>query len=135
MSVLNLYRCTAKKTDLDGNASDILNLRSEEKRNDLKQSCTPQELWKEHGIVIGVTVSLKEVPSNEMPCIVLINSVKPFTAAFPRADVHELVAPDILHQVIKGGFKDHLVAWVEKYLKLKLGESKANKVMDELDRR
>ncbi|KAI5986581.1 hypothetical protein EDC04DRAFT_2873516 [Pisolithus marmoratus] len=41
----------------------------------------------------------------------------PFTASFPHANIHELIAPDILHQIIKGTFKDHLVSWVETYLK------------------
>jgi Plavaka transposase len=41
---------------------------------------------------------------------------KPFTNDFPRADIHELISPDILHQLIKGTFKDHLVTWVEEYL-------------------
>ena len=32
-----------------------------------------------------------------------------------RADIHELMAPDLLHQIIKGTFKDHLVEWVGEY--------------------
>ena len=54
---------------------------------------------------------------------------------FPRADVHELLTPDLLHQVIKGAFKDHLVQWVEDYLKEMYGPSKAEGILDEIDRR
>ncbi|KAF9526721.1 hypothetical protein CPB83DRAFT_937299 [Crepidotus variabilis] len=41
---------------------------------------------------------------------------KPFTHGFPRANIHELLAPDLLHQIIKGTFKDHLVTWVINYI-------------------
>lgn len=60
---------------------------------------------------------------------------QPFTTSFPRADIHELLSCDLLHQVIKGTFKDHLVAWVEDYLKLKHGKSAAAKIMSDIDRR
>ncbi|KAF8806485.1 hypothetical protein BYT27DRAFT_7224251 [Phlegmacium glaucopus] len=56
---------------------------------------TPETLWDEYGIV---------------------GDVLPFTANFPRADIHELLTPDLLHQLIKGTFKDHLVTWVGEYL-------------------
>jgi hypothetical protein len=60
---------------------------------------------------------------------------QPFTFNFPRADIHELLSPDLLHQVIKGTFKDHLVTWVGEYLKLVHGETQGNIIMDEIDRR
>ncbi|KAJ7206426.1 hypothetical protein C8J57DRAFT_1441213 [Mycena rebaudengoi] len=37
--------------------------------------------------------------------------VVPFTYGFPWADIHELLSSDLLHQVIKGTFKDYLVSW------------------------
>ncbi|KAI6033974.1 hypothetical protein BKA83DRAFT_4121280 [Pisolithus microcarpus] len=39
-------------------------------------------------------------------------NVVPFTEDFPCADICQLLAPDILHQLIKGGFKDHLMEWI-----------------------
>ncbi|KAI0004449.1 hypothetical protein BJV74DRAFT_875685 [Russula compacta] len=33
----------------------------------------------------------------------------PFTHGFPSADIHKLLTPDLLHQVIKGTFKDHII--------------------------
>lgn len=124
--ILHLHRCTAPSADLDGNG--MKGLRSQQATMDLKQSCTSTQLWSNHGIVPGVTVRLKVI-SKIFP---MIDSIKPFTAAFPRADIHELIAPDILHQVIKP-FRDHLVSWVEKYFKITWGEKKAKKLMDELD--
>ncbi|THH19453.1 hypothetical protein EUX98_g8777 [Antrodiella citrinella] len=46
----------------------------------------------------------------------VVGDVVPFTNDFPRADIHELLSGDLLHQVIKGSFKDHLVTWVGEYL-------------------
>ncbi|KAG1890562.1 uncharacterized protein F5891DRAFT_1131665 [Suillus fuscotomentosus] len=34
----------------------------------------------------------------------LVGDIVPFTNYFPRADIHELLSPDILHQLIKGAF-------------------------------
>ncbi len=61
--------------------------------------------------------------------------LQPFTHSFPRADIHELLAPDLLHQVIKGAFKDHLVAWVGEYLHLTYRESRALEIIGDIDRR
>ena len=46
-----------------------------------------------------------------------------------------MLSPDILHQLIKGGFKDHLVEWVEKYLIRIHTKAGAEKILDEIDRR
>ena len=41
---------------------------------------------------------------------------------------------DLLHQVIKGTFKDHLVTWVGEYLCLKHGDTRGKEIIDEIDR-
>jgi len=50
-------------------------------------------------------------------------------------NIHNLLSPDLLHQVIKGTFKDHLVAWVELYLQKVHGKTAAAKIMADIDRR
>ena len=60
--------------------------------------------------------------------------MKPLTMAFPRADIHELLAPDLLHQVIKGTFKDHVVDWVEKYIKDCYVKVQAEHILADIDR-
>ncbi|KDQ49560.1 hypothetical protein JAAARDRAFT_186918 [Jaapia argillacea MUCL 33604] len=61
--------------------------------------------------------------------------VVPFTHGFPRADIHQLISPDLLHQVIKGTFKDHIVTWVNEYLVLEHGETAALAIIEDIDRR
>ncbi|KIM75719.1 hypothetical protein PILCRDRAFT_13365 [Piloderma croceum F 1598] len=65
----------------------------------------------------------------------IVGDIVPFTNDFPRADINELISPDLLHQVIKGTFKDHLVAWVEQYLVLKHGRKQADEILDDINRR
>ncbi|KAJ6611651.1 hypothetical protein B0H10DRAFT_2177573 [Mycena sp. CBHHK59/15] len=62
------------------------------------------------------------------------SDVVPFTHDFPRADIHELVCSDLLHQVIKGSIKDHLVTWVNEYLVLHHGEKRALEIIQDIDR-
>nr|VWO96384.1 Uncharacterized protein [Ganoderma boninense] len=112
--------CTAEPDDLDtGQASR----RSHEHTAALLDAHDLKELWEDYGIVGDLTLTWKMYPH------------QPFTAYFPRADIHELLSPDLLHQVIKGTFKDHLVTWVEEYLILVHGKAGAAAILADIDRR
>ncbi|KAJ7113623.1 hypothetical protein C8R44DRAFT_741205 [Mycena epipterygia] len=61
----------------------------------LLEGLTLKELWDDFGIV---------------------GDIIPFTTGFPCADIHDLISMDLLHQIIRGTFKDHIVDWVEAYI-------------------
>ncbi|KAH9954257.1 hypothetical protein BJV74DRAFT_880185 [Russula compacta] len=61
--------------------------------------------------------------------------ILPFTHGFPRTDIHDLLTPDLLHQVIKGVFKDHFIMWVNEYLYEEYGQARAHAIIEDIDRR
>ncbi|KAJ7698292.1 hypothetical protein B0H17DRAFT_1158368 [Mycena rosella] len=103
-------RCDASNKDLDGEGGR----RSHDHTDALFEVFDHKAMWDDYGI---------------------IPEVIPFTYGFPRADIHELLSPDLLHQVIKGTFKDHLVAWVGEYLEIVHGKAGAARIMADIDRR
>ncbi|THH26521.1 hypothetical protein EUX98_g7665 [Antrodiella citrinella] len=105
-------KCTARAGQLDSDPNAIL--RCTEHTEALTARLGLGELWETWGIVADVV---------------------PFTNDFPRADIHELISPDLLHQMVKGTFKDHLVEWVTSYIKLKHTASRANAILDDIDHR
>ena len=100
--------CTALPTDIDGAAGPRTNALTDM----LIESFDMNTLRTEYGV---------DAP------------VVPFTQDFPRADIYELISSDLLHQAIKGTFKDHLVTWVGEYLEAVHETAQANRIMDEID--
>ncbi|KAJ6590372.1 hypothetical protein B0H10DRAFT_1830806 [Mycena sp. CBHHK59/15] len=103
--------CTALSNDLDG---DIAGRRTHSLTDELLAAFDGDILWDEYGID---------------------EDIVPFTRDFPRADIHEMLSSDLLHQIIKGSFKDHLVTWVGEYLYIVHTKAEADSIMDEIDRR
>ncbi|KAJ6533564.1 hypothetical protein B0H19DRAFT_1324326 [Mycena capillaripes] len=104
----SVLSCDAHPDHLDVEGA---RLRTRTKTETLIQCSDPGILWGDYGVR---------------------SDIVPFTNDFPRADIHitkcvvllmhELLSSDLLHQVIKGTFKDHLVSWFNDYLHLTHGE-------------
>ncbi|KAJ7848265.1 hypothetical protein B0H14DRAFT_3086156 [Mycena olivaceomarginata] len=103
--------CTAMANDLD---AAFAGRRTNALTDILLAEFPADILWDEYGIDVDIV---------------------PITRDFPRADIHEMLSPDLLHQIIKGSFKDHLVTWVGEYIYLAHSKAKADEIMDEIDRR
>lgn len=125
-------RCDATPDDLDGPGS---HRRSHEKTDFLIKTFDPGILWDEFGIRSDIVVCFTQswVLKVELTFSIPLN--QPFTHGFPWADIHELLSPDLLHQLIKGVFKDHLVTWVCNYLFKTHGEAEALKIIEDIDHR
>lgn len=89
-------------------------------------------MWAHCGLTSVLVQMLWWVCSLECPFCVL-SIPQPFTNDFPRAEVHELLSPDLLHQVIKGVFKDHFVGWVNEYLVESYGETHGQEIIADID--
>jgi len=60
-------------------------------------------------------------------------TIQSFTEDFPHADIHELISADILHQVIKGAFKDHLITWIQEWIEADKGKKVAKQIFSYID--
>ncbi|KAF8915774.1 hypothetical protein CPB85DRAFT_1374970 [Mucidula mucida] len=103
-------KCDTMSNNLDGPA----NQRTKAMHDVLLEELDDDVLWDNYGIDADV---------------------EPFIENFPRADIHEILTSDLLHQIIKGSFKDHLVEWVGMYLEITHGKKRAKDIMDDIDRR
>ena len=109
--------CTAKDLTVAGGR------RSREHTEALMSELELGVLWDEYGLV-GDLVVCNHLVSPFIPPD--YDASQPFTNDFPRADIHQLIVPDLLHQLIKGIFKDHLVSWMSKYIINRHGQARAN---------
>jgi Plavaka transposase len=90
-------------------------------------------LWNEFGIDDNIIVGYLIIISIQHSS--LMTRSQPFTSDFPRGNIYQMISPDLLHQVIKGTFKDHLVTWICEYLVIQHGERRAGVILDDIDRR
>ncbi|KAJ7441973.1 hypothetical protein B0H11DRAFT_2348854 [Mycena galericulata] len=104
-------KCDAMPNNLDAPGA---RMRSHRKTDFLITCFDPGTLWDDFGIR---------------------SDIVPFTHDFPRAEIYELISPDLLHQIIKGTFKDHLVEWVMQYLHETHGETRALEIIADIDHR
>ncbi|THG94016.1 hypothetical protein EW026_g7366, partial [Hermanssonia centrifuga] len=65
---------------------------------------------------------------------VIISTIMPFSDDFPQANIHKLIAGNLLHQIIKGCFKEHLVNWVFTYILLEHGKAKGHEIWGQIER-
>lgn len=126
----------ARNKQLDADAL----YRCKEHMNLLVDSIDGGVLWNEYGIVADLVVCHTPPPgpmSTLERRILTCNIIfpQPFTNDFPRADIYILLSFDILHQLIKGAFKDHLVEWIQKFLHKEYGKGMAQVILDDIDRR
>ena len=125
-----VYRCRALPNNLDGPESS--DRRSRAHTDFLIGKCELSVLYKDYGIIGNVVVCIQTIWIQFFSYSFYF---QPFTNDFPWADIHELITPDLLHQLIKGVFKDHLVTWVNNYLEKTHGKKKAKEILDDIDHR
>ncbi|KAN0081518.1 hypothetical protein V8E55_009142 [Tylopilus felleus] len=102
-------KCTASPNDLDGPGGR----RTQGLHDLLSAMFTSESLWCEYGVDADVVL---------------------FTNDFPRADIHAIISLDLLHQMIKGTFKDHLVAWTCQWIEAEYDPARAKEILDDIDR-
>ncbi|KAF9063580.1 hypothetical protein BDP27DRAFT_1202988, partial [Rhodocollybia butyracea] len=92
-------RCTSHFSDLETLGELLRSCKTEGNRSHYQGA---DVLWDNYGIDDGIV---------------------PFTHHFPCGDIHAMLTADLLHQVIKGCFKDMLVEWCISYLTITHGKA------------
>ncbi|KAH9973150.1 hypothetical protein BJV74DRAFT_798996 [Russula compacta] len=93
-------KCTSNHTNLDNDPSSVLQMHAHTDVLRKAYSDNIRGLWNGYGV--------------------------PFTTHFSRADIHELLAPNLMHQIIK-------VTWVMDYVAAEHGTKDTNQILDDID--
>jgi hypothetical protein len=125
------YRCTNRFNDLDRPGPPIF--RTHEHYSLAAAAKSATQLCHEYGYSGSTRVCVFRIFTQYT--LTNIHFIQLFTESFPGPSIYEIIAPDILHQIIKGTFKDHLVTWIEEYFVIKYGKKGAYHKMGEIDRR
>lgn len=127
-----VIRCTSPPQNFDTHSCH----RTSRYTENLVHLLDSKTLWTEYGIDDDIVVRLSCVRHLSLcGADATICYLQPFTSDFPCADIYEMISLDLLHQLIKGVFKDHLVTWVCKYLIAEHGEREAKVILDDIDQR
>ena len=129
---MSLSRCMAPADDLDGGRYPP---RSKEHTELISAEFELGELWNKYGLVGDVVVTIYSSFLLLSTTFLLLHIFQPFTNDFPWADIHELLSPDLLHQLIKGAFKDHLVMWIVDYIECNNSDARVKQILDDIDHR
>ena len=120
-------RCIAFPGNLDGGGLP----RTAELMDTISEETTSTVAWDDWGADISITVLF--ILLFHFTWLKIVFQL--FTHHLPHADICQLIAPDILHQLVKGTFKDHLVDWVAKFLERRYGKAGTKEHLADIDHR
>ncbi|KAI9570033.1 hypothetical protein HD554DRAFT_2204196 [Boletus coccyginus] len=85
----------------------------------------PDGYW--HHVIFDLAAFIADYPEQ-----VMLSGI-PFTNDFPHVNIHAMISPYLLYQLIKGTFKDHLMIWTCKRIEAKYKPTCAKEILDDID--
>lgn len=70
-----------------------------------------RSVWRDHETTLDAMADMEAGVSSDTFNAQGLRPTRPFWADLPHCDIFSCITPDLLHQLHKGVFKDHIVAW------------------------